>query len=353
LAEEVRALQLLDRYDEAAVLLRQTGTDQPEGVDLVHARMWQDVNLGRLDEAEAQAHTLIRLSDELGEHVSTLDAGSVLGFVALVRGDFAVARERLDANSRPGPDDVTIRTTAVQLMRGWISLLEGDAERAMADYRPLLATAWTSREYWPWFPLWTRPFTQVGLAVGDRVFASEAAALAEAGTERNPGVASFLGLARQTRGLVEDDAGLLGQAVAILRDGPRPLLLAAALADHGAALLASEREQAVARLEEARRIYEDVGAALPAMTLERTLAEAGARPPRPARRKPRPPAGWDALTDTELTVAHLVGAGHTNRSAAAELGISVNTVGTHVRSIFTKLDVRSRVQLANLLNQRR
>jgi len=54
----------------------------------------------------------------------------------------------------------------------------------------------------------------------------------------------------------------------------------------------------------------------------------------------------------ELKVAELVGAGHTNRTAAAALGISVNTVGTHLRVIFAKLDVRSRAQLVNVMHAR-
>ena len=56
----------------------------------------------------------------------------------------------------------------------------------------------------------------------------------------------------------------------------------------------------------------------------------------------RPAHGWDALTETEARVADLIIAGHSNRSAAAELGVSTNTVGTHLRSIFAKLDVHSR-----------
>ena len=37
----------------------------------------------------------------------------------------------------------------------------------------------------------------------------------------------------------------------------------------------------------------------------------------------------------------------TNKSAASALGISVSTVGTHLRAVFAKLEVQSRVQLAN------
>ena len=36
--------------------------------------------------------------------------------------------------------------------------------------------------------------------------------------------------------------------------------------------------------------------------------------------------------------------------ALAERGISVNTVGTHLRAVFATLDVQSRVQLANSLH---
>lgn len=63
----------------------------------------------------------------------------------------------------------------------------------------------------------------------------------------------------------------------------------------------------------------------------------------------RPRSGWRSLTPTEVKVAHLIGSGHTNKQTADELCVSTNTVGTHVRSIFAKLGVRSRVQLTNLM----
>ncbi|MDT0462172.1 helix-turn-helix domain-containing protein [Streptomyces gibsoniae] len=60
-------------------------------------------------------------------------------------------------------------------------------------------------------------------------------------------------------------------------------------------------------------------------------------------------SGWDALTGAEVTVAKLIGGGPINRAVAAEMGISPNTVGTHMRSIFNKLGIHSRVQPANSL----
>jgi DNA-binding CsgD family transcriptional regulator len=58
------------------------------------------------------------------------------------------------------------------------------------------------------------------------------------------------------------------------------------------------------------------------------------------------------LTEAERRVVYLIADGHTDKSAARALGISVNTVGTHIRSAYTKLGVQSRVQLANVLRNR-
>ena len=48
----------------------------------------------------------------------------------------------------------------------------------------------------------------------------------------------------------------------------------------------------------------------------------------------------------------MIADGHTDKSAAKLLGISENTVGTHIRSAYRKLGVRSRVQLNNALRDR-
>jgi DNA-binding CsgD family transcriptional regulator len=66
----------------------------------------------------------------------------------------------------------------------------------------------------------------------------------------------------------------------------------------------------------------------------------------------RPSSGWESITDTELTVARLVSEGLTNREAAKRLFISHHTVSGHLRSVFLKLNVNSRVELARLVSGR-
>jgi DNA-binding CsgD family transcriptional regulator len=60
-------------------------------------------------------------------------------------------------------------------------------------------------------------------------------------------------------------------------------------------------------------------------------------------------SGWARLTAAERRVAQLVAAGLTNREAAAELFLSPHTVDYHLRHIFRKLDIDSRVQLARMV----
>ncbi len=62
-------------------------------------------------------------------------------------------------------------------------------------------------------------------------------------------------------------------------------------------------------------------------------------------------SGWPRLTDAERSVAELVAAGYTNREAATTLYLSPHTVDYHLRHIFRKLDIGSRIQLARIAAQ--
>ncbi|MEO3806452.1 response regulator transcription factor [Nonomuraea sp. B1E8] len=65
-----------------------------------------------------------------------------------------------------------------------------------------------------------------------------------------------------------------------------------------------------------------------------------------ARPRPAPAPVNDPLTGRELDVVRLIARGRTNQEVAAELFVSLSTVKTHLGSIFAKLGVRNRVEIA-------
>jgi DNA-binding CsgD family transcriptional regulator len=61
--------------------------------------------------------------------------------------------------------------------------------------------------------------------------------------------------------------------------------------------------------------------------------------------------GWTDLTDTERTVAEVVARGMTNKQAGRLLFLSRHTVDYHLRRVFRKLGITSRVELARVLGE--
>jgi DNA-binding CsgD family transcriptional regulator len=71
-----------------------------------------------------------------------------------------------------------------------------------------------------------------------------------------------------------------------------------------------------------------------------TLRDDTAAPPCTTRLR------WESLTEQELRIADLVAQAMTNRQIASRLFVSPHTVNYHLRQIFRKLQINSRVQLA-------
>lgn len=61
--------------------------------------------------------------------------------------------------------------------------------------------------------------------------------------------------------------------------------------------------------------------------------------------------GWPSLTDTEVDVARRAAEGLSNAELADVMFVSVNTIKTHIRHVYEKLDVHSRVELAQVVDQ--
>jgi DNA-binding CsgD family transcriptional regulator/tetratricopeptide (TPR) repeat protein len=352
LAEEITALQFLDRYDHAQALLDHARAATTEALlpGIACAQMWQDFNLGRLDDADAGARTLIELGRQLGTNLHLLDAVTIRTAVALLRGETEIAAAQLRLADQVTDADEAIRNPGIAVMRGWLAASSGNLPAARDILRPVLQGAEQARSYWPLWPCWNGLFFQVGTAADDDTFTASCLDVAEANAAGNPGVASFEGVALNLRGLGKQDLGVLAQAAGVLDRSPRPVLRAVGAESYGRALLAADRRsEALAQLDRAWDEYHRMGARAFRGDVQRTMREAGARRTKWSTAPAASATGWASLTDAERRVATLISEGHTNKSAASALGVSVNTVGTHLRAVFAKLGVQSRVQLANQL----
>ena len=114
---------------------------------------------------------------------------------------------------------------------------------------------------------------------------------------------------------------------------------------------AVERDPARAELEHAAAAFERHGALRFRDTAERELGKLGQRKHRRTRPGKSDGTGIESLTGRELQVARLVVDRKTNPEIAAELFLSQKTVETHLRNIFRKLGVSSRVELARAVEQ--
>ncbi|MEW2288464.1 AAA family ATPase [Streptomyces sp. NPDC047841] len=348
--EEIVAYQHMDDFVTSERLLARAA-DESSGIReamLLWAQGQQHLELGRLDDAEADFVTMERLEDEVRAHVQQVNGRVIRSRIALLRGDreaarqhLAEARKRLAVKPNPG------NTAAVRFLEAVHAEADGDAGRAVDRVRQVQREAPFLR--WRLLRTWVGTAIRVALRGADRELAEDLAAQAEAHAARNPAVPTAAGLAARARGLVCDDLALLERSVSLLGESPRPLVRAAASADLGRALLAAgRRDEAVAALTGAQDAFIAAGAHAVAAHVQRDLRRAGTGGRRTGDGQ-RPVQGWEALTASEKKVARLIAEGHSNRAAAELLVVSPHTVNTHLTSAFRKLSVNSRVQLANLV----
>jgi DNA-binding CsgD family transcriptional regulator len=69
--------------------------------------------------------------------------------------------------------------------------------------------------------------------------------------------------------------------------------------------------------------------------------------------RPTTPDLWPSLTASELRIAGLVAKGLTNKDIAQQVYVSSHTIDAHLKHMYTKLDIHSRVELAVLAMRHR
>ncbi len=318
---ELLALARLDDIDGALAGLDDvTRFDSWQAPRLALLRAQLAFGAGRIDDAADAAATANALMAELCDFAFEPRLRELEALLALARGDSAAAR---DAAS---PLAAALATGA-----DIVALLRVDHDFPWPEELLVGAAAAAHRR-------------------GDANTVRAVADLLAERADRNPDVPSVTG----ARLLVDAlSTGDFEPALARLRDCPRLLLKARADEEYGRSIVdTAGRGAGLDALDAAHDRYAELGANASATRVQRLLQSAGARRRRWAPIPQRPTTGWDALTEMERRVALLIADGHTNRSAAEELVLSPSTISTHLRAVFSKLDVHSRVQLANLVPRR-
>jgi DNA-binding CsgD family transcriptional regulator/tetratricopeptide (TPR) repeat protein len=348
-------LSAADRHDEALAIaadgLAAAQRDRQgwayQMFETWHGRML--LRTGRLSEALAVLEGRFALEDGT-RAAAVLDAAGIvaLGRLAIHTGDPRQARRLADIA------EVMLErgTPAVRRHARWLlalfAMAEGDAEAARGWLRRA-PTEPDGRAILPRFPLDIADevlLARVALATEDDELAQLALSNSRRRAELNPGVASIAATAAHVRGLLEPSHADLREAVDLFERTPRRLELAAALEDLGGERIATDREAAIEVLGRSLALYTELGATWDARRVRSRLRELGVRR-RLVTAEPET-HGWAALTTSELAVARLVADGLTNREVADRLFVSPHTVNSHLRHVFTKLGINSRVELARL-----
>jgi DNA-binding CsgD family transcriptional regulator len=156
-----------------------------------------------------------------------------------------------------------------------------------------------------------------------------------------------LGMALRAAGTVEQGE----RGIELLQEAIRVLESAGCRVEHVHALLElgalrrrrNQRSEAREHLRVALDLAHRCGAKPLADRVRDELAATGARPRRVLL------SGVDSLTASERRVARLAIDGRSNREIAQTLFVTQKTVETHLRHVFSKLDISSRQQLAGKL----
>jgi DNA-binding NarL/FixJ family response regulator len=301
--------------------------------------------LGQLAEAEADTRTALEAAESHGLAIGTPWLAAALGDVLLERGrlDEAAAVVELP--------DAADRQQALSLLlvtRAEVRLVQGRPAEALADleeFHRRHEVAGADNRAAPWRPTAARVLPALGRREEGVAMARDEVELA-----RRWGAPRALGGALRVLGELEDGADgleLLREAVAVLEDSPALLERAHALAVLGSALRrAGRRVEARDLLRRALELASLCGADPLANRAHDELVAAGARPRRD------PIESRSTLTASELRVARMAAEGMTNREIAQALFLSEKTIENHLSSVYRKLEIGSRSQLARALPER-
>jgi DNA-binding CsgD family transcriptional regulator len=296
-----------------------------------------DVNARAFDEAEEGAREGIELTRQLGQENLATCFSAILVRCLAAHGQIdecrALAETTLGRALAHGlavaADDVRLGIAELEL-----SLTHGStaAEMIEAVSHPLLRLGAA--------PMLVEASLLRGDAEPERAVLDMLATLAEHGEDP-----SRVGVLTRARALLASSAEaaepLFLAAISHQRRYAQSFELARTELAYGEFLRrAQRRTEARVQLREALATFEGLNTPLWADRARAELEATGIK----ARK--RDPSTLDTLTPQELRIARLVAGGASNRDVASQLFLSPKTVEYHLRKVFLKLGVSSRVELA-------
>ena len=370
----------LGRFDAALELLRRAGRiASASGRELVLVLVSLESvrplrELGRLAEAVAMGEEAVDRARLSGNPQQLVAAHSALSTARLAAGDVSAAlREAEDAAAIEAPEDFQ-RAAQPAWCLGAALAAAGNPERGAAAMLEAFGGTAMPHVIPAERPAAAADLVEAQLAAGELEAANETlecgeAAAAAAGTtwaattiararaavllaEGRPdeaaaaAAAAATAAADKTAAAADMTAATADKTTATVEAASgAPLAFALVRLAYGRALAAGgDRAAAIAVLTEVEAVLDGFGALRRRDEAVRELRKLGHRVVRAARDGTDGPLG--ALTARELEIALLVADGRTNREVAEQLVLSAKTIEAHLRNIYAKLGVRSRVELA-------
>ena len=268
--------------------------------------------------------------------------------VAAHTGDAATARAQAeDSLTETRAIDSMLFSVRPRIALGFLAVSEGRFEDALHHLEGLSDLALTG-PYWATYPFLGDLFEAL-VSLGELERARSL--LADIDGSRlaieRPGIAPVLarcsGLVLAASGSVEKGIASVEDALRLQDARPAPLERARTLLALGELQRrAKQRRAARVTLQEALTNFESLGATLWVERARKEIARIGGRRAHAA----------DELTPSEQRIAELVADGKTNKEVAAILVVADRTVESALTSIYRKLEVRSRTELARKLAAR-